>query len=103
MVTVEGTCDPRFAAVREAFERNFTERGDFGASVCVYVDGARVVDGWGGHADAARTRPFGPDTIVSVASTTKGMVALCAHMLATAKHPDRRVLSLVDAVYAALR
>ncbi len=53
-----------------------------GAAVCVYLDGVRVVDCWGGHADAARTRPFGPDTIVSVASTTKGMVALCAHMLA---------------------
>ena len=82
MITAEGTCDPRFAALREAFERNFAERGDWGAAVCVYVDGARVVDCWGGHADAARTRAFGPDTIVSVASTTKGMVALCAHMLA---------------------
>lgn len=82
MITAEGTCDPRFAAVREAFERNFAERGDWGASVCVYVDGARVVDCWGGHADLARARPWTADTIVSVASTTKGMVALCAHMLA---------------------
>ena len=82
MITAEGTCDPRFAAVREAFERNFAERGDWGASVCVYVDGTRVVDCWGGHADRARTRPWTADTIVSVASTTKGVVALCAHMLA---------------------
>ena len=82
MITVEGRCDPRFPAVREAFERNFAERGDWGASVCVYLDGARVVDCWGGYADTARTRPFGADTIVSVASTTKGMVALCVHMLA---------------------
>jgi len=82
MITAEGTCDPRFAAVREAFERNFAERGDSGAAVCVYVDGARVVDCWGGHADLARARPWTADTIVSVASTTKGMVALCAHMLA---------------------
>ncbi len=82
MITAESTCDPRFAAVREAFERNFAERGDWGAAVCVYVDGARVVDCWGGHADRARTRPWTADTIVSVASTTKGMVALCAHMLA---------------------
>lgn len=82
MLTIDGHCEPRFTAVREAFFRNFTERGDHGASVCVYVDGARVVDCWGGWADAARTRPFGPDTIVSVASTTKGPVALAAHMLA---------------------
>ena len=82
MLTIDGHCDPRFTAVREQFFANFTERGDVGAAVCVYQDGLRVVDCWGGHADAARTRPFGPDTIVSVASTTKGMVALCAHMLA---------------------
>ncbi|HET9853968.1 MAG TPA: serine hydrolase domain-containing protein [Methylomirabilota bacterium] len=82
MLTIDGHCDPRFTAVREQFFANFTERGDVGAAVCVYLDGARVVDCWGGHADAARTRAFGADTIVSVASTTKGMVALCAHMLA---------------------
>ena len=82
MLTIDGHCEPRFTAVREQFFANFTERGDVGATVCVYLDGVRVVDCWGGHADAARTRPFGPDTIVSVASTTKGMVALCAHMLA---------------------
>src|SRR5258707_507519 len=82
MLTIDGHCDLRFAAVRETFFANFTERGDVGAAVCVYVDGVPVVDCWGGHADAARTRPFGADTIVSVASTTKGMVALCAHMLA---------------------
>lgn len=82
MLTIDGHCDPRFTAVRETFFRNFTERGDAGASVCVYVEGTRVVDCWGGWADAARTRPFGAETIVSVASTTKGPVALCAHMLA---------------------
>jgi CubicO group peptidase (beta-lactamase class C family) len=82
MLTIDGHCDPRFTAVREQFFANFTERGDVGAAVCVYQDGVPVVDCWGGHADAARTRAFGPDTIVSVASTTKGMVALCAHMLA---------------------
>ena len=81
MLTIDGHCEPEFTAVREEFFRNFTERGDVGAAVCVYVDGVRVVDCWGGHADAARTRAFGADTIVNVASTTKGMVALCAHML----------------------
>jgi CubicO group peptidase (beta-lactamase class C family) len=82
MLTIDGHCEPRFTAVREQFFANFTQRGDVGAAVCVYLDGVRVVDCWGGHADRARTRPFAPDTIVSVASTTKGMVALCAHMLA---------------------
>ena len=81
MLTIDGHCEPRFTAVREAFFRNFTERRDVGAAVCVYLDGVRVVDCWGGHADAKRAQPWTADTIVSVASTTKGMVALCAHML----------------------
>jgi CubicO group peptidase (beta-lactamase class C family) len=82
MLTIDGHCDPRFTAVREQFFQNFTERSDVGAAVCVYLDGVRVVDCWGGWADRARTRPWTADTIVSVASTTKGLVALCAHMLA---------------------
>jgi CubicO group peptidase (beta-lactamase class C family) len=80
----QGTCDTRFATVRDAFLDNFSKRGDVGAAVCVYVDGRPVVDLWGGFADAARTRPWAQDTITSVASTTKGMTALCAHMLVEA-------------------
>lgn len=78
---IQGACDPRFAAVREAFAENLAKRGDVGAAVCVYVDGQPVVDLWGGYADAARTRPWDRETIACVRSTTKGMVAICAHML----------------------
>lgn len=79
--TVNGHCAPGFAGVREAFERNFKEHGDVGASVTVTVDGEAVVDLWGGHADAARTRVWERDTLVNVYSTSKGMTALCAHLL----------------------
>jgi CubicO group peptidase (beta-lactamase class C family) len=78
---IQGQCDPRFTAVRQAFAENFEKRGDVGAAVCVYVNGKPVVDLWGGYANAARTRPWDYNTIASVASTTKGMVAICAHML----------------------
>lgn len=78
---VQGVCDARFAIVRDAFAENFVKRGDVGAAVCVYVDGKAVVDLWGGYEDAARARPWTRGTISSVASTTKGMTALCAHML----------------------
>jgi len=80
-VQLQGACDPRFTPVRDTFRENFAARGEVGAAVCVYVDGEPVVDLWGGYADAARTKPWDRDTIVSVASTTKGMVALCTHML----------------------
>jgi len=35
----------------------------------------------GRFADAARTRPWEKEYVVSVASTTKGMTTLCTHML----------------------
>ncbi|WP_329172068.1 beta-lactamase family protein [Streptomyces decoyicus] len=79
--TVDGRCAPGFAGVREAFERNFSEHGDIGAAVTVTVDGEAVVDLWGGHADAAGTRAWQRDTLVNVYSTSKGMTALCAHLL----------------------
>ncbi len=78
---VRGECDPRFAAVREEFERNFRERGELGASVCVTVEGRPVVDLWGGVADRRTGRPWDRDTLVVVWSCTKGAVALCAHVL----------------------
>jgi CubicO group peptidase (beta-lactamase class C family) len=77
---VEGECDGRFARLRERFEKNL-ETGEVGAAVAVVVDGRPVVDLWGGHADAARTRPWARDTIVNTYSTTKGMTAICANRL----------------------
>jgi CubicO group peptidase (beta-lactamase class C family) len=79
---VSGVCEPRFEPLRAAFERNFATGADVGASVAVTIDGELVVDLWGGHADEARTRPWEKDTIVTVFSTTKTMLALCALMLA---------------------
>jgi len=80
-VTIHGTCDPRFAGVRDAFAANFEADREVGASFAATVDGTFVVDLWAGHADAARTRPWERDTIVNVFSTTKAMTALCAHVL----------------------
>jgi CubicO group peptidase (beta-lactamase class C family) len=74
-----GYCAKRFDAVQREFERNFSERGEAGASVCVAHDGEIVVDLWGGEAD---DRPWDRDTLVVVFSCTKGATALCAHMLA---------------------
>ncbi len=79
---IDGTCDAKFSAVRTAFENNFTQNGDVGASFAVTVDGELVVDLWGGHADAEKTKPWQRDTIVNVYSTTKTMCALTAHLCA---------------------
>ena len=88
-LTIDGTCDSRFRGVQDAFADNFSRHGEVGAGVAVTVDGRPVVDLWAGHADAARTRPWTRDTIVNVASTTKGLTAICAHHLV-----DRGLLDL---------
>ncbi|PZQ94968.1 MAG: serine hydrolase [Cereibacter sphaeroides] len=80
-ITIHGTCHPRFAKVGRAFLANFRERGELGAAVCVFEDGVRRVDLWGGWADAARTRPWREDTIICMMSVGKGMAALCVWML----------------------
>lgn len=79
---VHGFCDEKFAEVKALFEQNFVDQGDVGASFAATVNGEFVVDLWGGHADAARTRPWEQDTIVNVYSTTKTMSFICALVLA---------------------
>ena len=82
MTEIHGFCHEQFASVQRAFEANFENDGDVGASVAVSLEGEMVVDLWGGHRDAAGTLPWQEDTIVNVYSTTKTMAALCALVLA---------------------
>jgi len=81
-VKVEGTCDPKFNRVKDAFVENFEKRNEVGAAAAVVLDGKSVVDIWAGHADREKTRPWTRDTLVNVYSTTKGVTAICAHRLA---------------------
>jgi CubicO group peptidase (beta-lactamase class C family) len=76
--SVEGWCDPRFGGVREVFVRNFAERGEVGAAVCVVVRGEVAVDLVGGWADEAGERPWRPDTLAGVYSVGKALLALLA-------------------------
>jgi CubicO group peptidase (beta-lactamase class C family) len=76
--SIEGRCDPRFARVREAMAANFAEQDEVGAAVCVHVGRDCVVDLWGGHVDAARTRAWRRDTLVNAYSVGKGVIAMLA-------------------------
>jgi CubicO group peptidase (beta-lactamase class C family) len=80
-MSIEGTCVPAFAEVQAEFERNFRERGEVGASVCVLLNDEPVVDLWGGVAERETGRAWMRDTIGLVWSCTKGAIALCAHVL----------------------
>ncbi|MEQ8266587.1 MAG: serine hydrolase domain-containing protein [Parvibaculum sp.] len=75
---ISGTCDPRFAPIREAFTTNFRERGEPGAAVALMVEGRLVCDLWGGFRDAARERPWARDTLVNFFSVGKAFTALVA-------------------------
>jgi CubicO group peptidase (beta-lactamase class C family) len=87
-VRIEGTCDARFARVKEAFAENLEKRNEYGAAAAVTVDGRMVVDLWGGYANKARTRAWTHDTLANVFSTTKGLTAICAHRLAAERKLD---------------
>ena len=78
---LEGECSPRFSRVREVFAAAFASGAELGAAVALTLDGAPVVDLWGGFTDKPRTRPWSRDTLVNVYSTTKGLLAACAHRL----------------------
>jgi hypothetical protein len=45
---VEGQVARGFEGVRDAFEENFTRRGELGGACCAYYRGDKVVDLWGG-------------------------------------------------------
>lgn len=80
-VEVQGSCDPRFEALRDILAASLASGADVGACTSVMLDGEMVVDLWGGFADEARTTPWQADTITNVWSSTKTMTALSALML----------------------
>lgn len=82
--TIEGFVAPGFEAAREAFAANFEREGDYqeiGAALAAFHKGRRVVDLWGGYADAARSRPWTRETLVNVWSATKGATATALAVL----------------------
>src|SRR6188508_2792700 len=73
---IRGFVRPGFEAVREAFAENFSRRNELGAACCVYHNGGKVVDLWGGVRNKMTGEPWQEDTMVVVYSTTKGLAAM---------------------------
>lgn len=76
MTDVQGLAPDRFAPVRDVFVANFDAGLELGARFAVCVEGEVVLDLYAGWADRAQTRPWAPDTLVPVFSTTKAIGAL---------------------------
>lgn len=77
---INGRCDDEFAEVAHAF-RSQVAHTDGGASVAVFHRGRLVVDLWGGVRNQ-QGDPWERDTLAMCWSTTKGVTATCAHVLA---------------------
>ena len=73
---IQGYAHNEFEAVREAFAENFTRRNELGAACCIYHQGEKVVDLWGGIRNKATGEPWEEDTMVLVFSATKGLAAM---------------------------
>ena len=73
---IQGFVRHGFDAVREAFAENFSRRNELGAACCVYHNGEKVVDLWGGVRNKATGEPWEEGTMVVVYSTTKGLAAM---------------------------
>lgn len=80
MAELGGFAEPGFGPVADALASTF-DQGDLGAGCVLYVGGRAVVDLWGGVADKATGRVWDRDTLTLVFSVTKGVSAICAHML----------------------
>ena len=79
---VAGLVEAGFEPVRDTFIANFERYGEVGAAFCVHLNGRPIVDIWGGVTEPGSSNPYSGDTLQMVMSTTKGVVAIAAHMLA---------------------
>ena len=75
-VAISGFAKPGFEAVRKAFIENFERRHELGAACCIYHQGEKVVDLWGGIRNETTGEPWEKDTMVIAFSTTKGLAGL---------------------------
>lgn len=85
---VAGHCDARWRALHDLLAANLASGDELGASLSVTVDGAEVVDLWGGWSDPDRTRPWERDTITNLWSCTKTVTSLAVLLLVDRERID---------------
>ena len=73
---IHGFVQSGYEAVREAFIENFARRREIGAACCVYHNGEKVVDLWGGVRNKVTRERWEEDTMALVYSATKGPAAM---------------------------
>ena len=79
-MVLQGEFHPDFGRVAETLIGMLPKDGIGGTALCIYHQGEKVVDVWGGTRDRAGN-PWQRDTIVFSASTTKGVTSTVLHTL----------------------
>lgn len=74
---INGYVKPGFEPVYKAFKKNFDERKESGAALCVYHKGEKVIDLWSGIANKKSRLAWNDRTLVLFFSATKGVASLC--------------------------
>ncbi|XP_072175271.1 beta-lactamase domain-containing protein 2-like [Diadema setosum] len=83
-VITDGFVAPGFEDVLKTFRENFESGRDSlygGSAFSAYYNGKKVVDLWGGYADADIGQQWRQDTMSIFYSTTKGIAAICFALL----------------------
>ncbi len=79
-MVLQGEFHPDFGQVAESLIKLLPKKSAGGASLCIYHQGEKVVDVWGGTRDR-EGQPWEKDTIAFSASTTKGVTSTLLHIL----------------------
>ena len=99
---IQGLCPPQFQAVRDQFERHLADGEDLGAGFAIAINGRLVIDLTGGWADRRQARAFGPETLVSIFSTTKAVSALMmARLVGQGRLDYRQTVASIWPAFAA--
>ena len=78
---IKGYCDPKFQNVYDAFSNAIESEFETGAALAIEHQGNMIVNLWGGHQDAQKTKAWEENTLVNVFSVTKGVTATCISRL----------------------
>jgi CubicO group peptidase (beta-lactamase class C family) len=80
MTEIHGVAEPGFGKVADAFAKNFTLGVETGAAVAIYQHGRLVLNLYAGVADTQTGRTWESNTLSTVFSVTKGLMAICGYI-----------------------
>ncbi len=77
LAQINGFFKPGFEPVYREFMKNFDNKKESGAALCVYHKGEKIIDLWGGIANKKTKSTWDEKTLVLYFSATKGVASLC--------------------------